>query len=157
MNISKLATVIVALLATGSTYADTGARCFQQAGNSCLNMPGLSEGQTVQLKKDLFLDGKNSWLYFVSGKQIDVNVLVKNIGQSYCGITATQNSGSALTQKIEKGHFEVSEISWYVNTVFLRSGSKGFVIYCSTVDEKFTNPGVTSAAGIAKDLKGILE
>ncbi|MFK8137437.1 MAG: hypothetical protein AB8E15_03665 [Bdellovibrionales bacterium] len=125
-----------------------------ESGMKRVEYPGLTEGSAFQLLKDLNLG--DTWNYYSNG--IKMTNYSEAQESDYCAISGTQDAILKHTQA-GAGSYEVSELSFYVNTAFFHSMAEpknSFVIYCdqSTNSDLVEN---TSLEEINKHFKGILQ
>ncbi len=139
-------------------YSSLGwSKTSESCNKGCLDYPGLAERNRFSVIKDIDLQptrGRNgkiineSWNYFFEGKNI-TNQSQELI--DFCAITFSQGhmpskykSGSLRTIPALSTSYELSEMSWYVNTIFLEAHDLGgelvgIVIYCNQGTSEITS------------------
>ena len=149
-----------------STIAHAQAGCFAQKDFQCASKPGIVEGQAWHLDSTITLQNANSepgagWIHFVNGR----NVTTTPSTGTYCAMNST--AGKLPVEFVRDGvakipatksPLTVSEISWYVGTVFFEGKTQagntfGLVVYCA---DAATGKENTSLQAIQAHLDGIL-
>jgi hypothetical protein len=175
---SKLNSAVSNVRPTKKTPATGKApSCYDQGGLKCTLKPGLYEGQLFKVTHDFVLPINSGWTTYMDGQVVPLgSPRLSQDGQSFCMISVAsgQDGKKYIPESLKVGvdtaripatasPFILTEISWYVETVFISSkvgaDKLGLVIECGKVrDRKYPfETGDTSLSSIRQHLGNLIQ